>query len=234
VDGATRFPYAIPNLQVEWVNADIGIPVGFWRSVGHPHNAFAVECFLDELAEAAGADPLEFRLRLLRDAPRHRAVLELVAERAGWGRSLTSGRGLGLALHESFGSIVAQVAEVSVSGEEISVHRVVCAVDCGRVTDPDGVAAQMEGGVLFGLSAALGEAVTFGDGRVRERNFADYRLLRLGEAPEVGVHIVPSDQKPGGVGEPGVPPVAPAVANAIRAATGRRVRELPLRRAFSG
>lgn len=229
VEGAADLPYAIPHVQVELHSPRLPVPVLWWRSVGHSHTAFVVECFLDELAAAAGRDPFEFRRGLLADHPRHRGVLELAAERAGWGKAPSPGRGRGIAVHKSFGSYVAQVAEVSVDGQgRIRVHRVVCAVDCGQVVNPDTVAAQMEGGIIFGLSAALHGEITFENGRVRQANFDDYPLVRFSDAPEVEVHIAPSREPPSGVGEPGVPPIAPAVANAVFAATGKRLRRLPL------
>jgi isoquinoline 1-oxidoreductase beta subunit len=209
-----------------------GVPTLWWRSVGHSHTAFAVESFIDELAGAAGKDPYEYRLGLLGKHPRHKGVLETAAARAGWGKPLSEGRGRGLAVHESFGSFVAHVAEVSVSREgTVRVDRVVCAIDCGPVVNPDSIRAQMEGAVVFGLSAALHGEITFENGRVKQRNFHDYPLMRFNEMPVVEVHIVPSTDKMGGVGEPGVPPVAPAVANAIFAATGKRLRRLPIRAA---
>jgi len=230
VEGAADLPYDIPNLLVDWQQAPGGVPVHFLRSVGHTHTAFVVETFLDELAHAAGKDPYEFRRALLDKHPRHKRVLEFVAEKAGWGKPPTEGRGRGLALHEAFGSFVAQVAEVSVSKEgRLRVHRVVCAIDCGPVVNPDIVRAQMEGGIVYGLTAALYGEITFEKGRVKQRNFHDYPMLRMHEMPEVEVHIVPSDDKMGGVGEPGVPPVAPAVANALFALTGKRLRHLPIR-----
>ena len=230
VEGAADLPYDIPNLLVDWQQAPGGVPVHFLRSVGHTHTAFVVETFLDELAHAAGKDPYEFRRALLDKHARHKRVLEFVAEKAGWGKPPTEGRGRGLALHEAFGSFVAQVAEVSVSKEgRLRVHRVVCAIDCGPVVNPDIVRAQMEGGIVYGLTAALYGEITFEKGRVKQRNFHDYPMLRMHEMPEVEVHIVPSDDKMGGVGEPGVPPVAPAVANALFALTGKRLRHLPIR-----
>jgi len=197
--------------------------------VGHSHTAFVMETFVDELAQAAGQDPLEYRRRLLSEHPRHLGVLNLAAEKAGWGRPLAGGRVRGLAVHESFGSWMAQVAEVSVASGRVRVHRIVCAVDCGICVNPAGVRAQVEGAVAFGLSAALYGELTFKDGRVQQSNFHDYPILRLNEMPDVEVHIVPSSEKAGGIGEPGVPPVAPAVANAIFAATGKRLRQLPFR-----
>jgi isoquinoline 1-oxidoreductase beta subunit len=229
VEGASDMAYAIPNLRVELHSPRSNVPVLWWRSVGHSHTAFVVECFLDELAEAAGRDPLEMRRALLEHDPRRRRVLDLAAERAGWGQALPPGRARGIAVHESFGSLVAQVAEVSLSGSGVRVHRVVSAIDCGRIVNPDTIAAQLEGAVAFGLSAALYGEITLKDGRVEQSNFHDYPILRMNEMPQVDVHIVPSDEKPGGVGEPGVPPVAPAVVNALAVLTGRRIRRLPVR-----
>lgn len=232
VEGAAELFYDVPNLQVDWRPAPGGVPTLWWRSVGHSHTAFAVESFIDEAAAAAGRDPFEYRRGLLGRHPRVAGVLELAAAKAGWGRPLPEGRGRGIAVHESFGSFVAQVAEVSVSREgTVRVHKVVCAIDCGPIVNPDTIRAQMEGAVVFGLSAALYGEITFEKGRVKQRNFHDYPLLRINEAPEVETHIVPGTEKMGGVGEPGVPPVAPAVANAIFAATGKRVRRLPIRAA---
>jgi isoquinoline 1-oxidoreductase subunit beta len=230
VEGAADLPYDIPNLLVEWHQASDGVPVFILRSVGHSHTAFVVETFVDELAHAAGKDPFEFRRGLLGKHPRHKRVLEFVAEKAGWGKAMSNGRGRGLAVHESFGSYVAQVAEVSISKDRgLRVHRVVCAVDCGPVVNPDIVRAQMEGGIVFGLTAALYGEITFEKGRVRQGNFHDYPMLRMHEMPQIEVHIVPSEDKMGGAGEVGVPPVAPAVANAVFALTSKRIRRLPIR-----
>lgn len=227
-EGATELPYAVPNLEVTYSQAELGVPVGFWRSVGHSHTAYAVECFVDELAALAGQDPVAYRRSLLAGSPRHLAVLELAAERAGWGRPAPEGRFRGVAVHESFGSYVAQVAEVSLEGGAIRVHRVVCAVDCGQVVNPDTVTAQMEGGIVFGLTAALMGKITIAKGRVVQSGYLDYKLLTMREMPDIEVHIVPSAMEPGGVGEPGTPPIAPAVANAVFAATGKPVRKLPI------
>jgi isoquinoline 1-oxidoreductase beta subunit len=229
-EGAANLPYDTDNLFVDWVRPDHGVPVGFWRSVGSSHTAFSTECFLDELAHAAGKDPLAFRLSLLEKHPRHAGALKLAAEKAGWGKPLPKGVGRGIAVHESFGSFVAQVAEVSVDKEgHAKVHRVVIAVDCGQVVNPDTVAAQMEGGMVYGLTAALYGEINIENGRVKQRNFYDYKMLRMNEMPKCEVHIVPSTEKHGGVGEPGTPPIAPAVVNAIFAATGKRIRSLPIR-----
>jgi isoquinoline 1-oxidoreductase subunit beta len=230
VEGAKDLPYQIPNLLVDWHQAPGGVPTLWWRSVGHSHSAFVVETFIDELAHAAGKDPFEYRRALLDKHPRHKRVLETVAEKAGWGKPPPAGRGRGLALHESFGSYVAHVVEVSIVPEgKLKIHRVVCAIDCGPVVNPDTVRAQLEGGTVFGLTAALYGEITFEKGRVKQRNFHDYRMLRMHEMPVVEAHIVPSTDKMGGVGEPGVPPVAPALANALFALTGKRLRRLPIR-----
>jgi isoquinoline 1-oxidoreductase subunit beta len=230
VEGASELPYAIPNVLVDWQQAPGGVPCLWWRSVGHSHNAFVVESFFDELAHAAGKDPYELRRELMEKHPRHKRVLELAAEKAAWRSPLGEGRGRGIAVHESFGSFVAQVAEVSVSTKGlVCVHRVVCAVDCGPVVNPKGISAQMESGVVFGLTAALYGEITFKDGRVQQGNFHDYPMLRMNEAPVVETHIVPSTDKMGGIGETGVPPIAPAVCNAVFALTGKRVRRLPIR-----
>lgn len=229
VEGAENLPYGIANVRVDYRRADIGVPVGFWRSVGFSQNAFATECFIDELADLAGQDPVAFRRALLGGKPRHLAVLDLAAEQAGWGTPLPPGRARGVAVAESFGSFVAEVAEVSVVNGAVRVHKVTCAIDCGQVVNPDIVAAQMEGAIVFGLTAALKGEITIDKGRVQQGNLLDYPLLRMDEMPEVAVHIVPSTEHPGGVGEPGTPPIAPAVANAVSALTGTRVRRLPIR-----
>lgn len=230
VEGAKDLPYRVPDLQVEYVEADLPIPLGFWRSVGHSYNAFAVECFVDEIAAIAGRDPLALRRSLLAAAPRHLGVLELAVAKAGTPPK-GPGRGRGAAVHACFGSYVAMVADVTAASEEsVSVDRVVCAVDCGFAVHPDGVIAQIEGGVAFGLTAALHGRIVFDGGAATNSNFNDYPLLRIDEMPKVEVHLINgSPDVLGGVGEIGVPPIAPAVCNAIFAATGRRVRTLPLR-----
>jgi isoquinoline 1-oxidoreductase beta subunit len=227
-EGADDLPYAIPNLRVEYTPVETGVPVGFWRSVGHSHNAFVVESFFDELAHAAKQDPFELRRSLLKRHPRHLAVLELAAAKAGWGTPLPAGVGRGIALHKSFHSYCAQVIEASVEGKRVRVHRVVAAIDCGRVVNPNLVEAQLESAIVFGLSAALKQQITLREGRVQETNFHTYRALRMFESPVIETHIVPSEKDPTGVGEPGVPPVAPALCNAIFAATGKRIRTLPV------
>ncbi len=230
VEGAVDLPYAIPNMLADLHGPDPGVPVLWWRSVGHSHTAFAVESFVDELAHAAGADPLAWRMDLLADHPRLLGVLMLAADRAGWGAPLETGRGRGVAVHKSFGSYVAHVAEVTVSGTTMTVDRLVCAVDCGFPVNPDMIRAQMEGGTGFGLSATLRGRITLDDtGKVMQSNFHDFEILRMSAMPPVEVHIVPSTEPPTGVGEPGVPTVAPAVANAIFAASGQRLRDLPLK-----
>jgi isoquinoline 1-oxidoreductase beta subunit len=230
VEGAADLLYGIPNLQVDLHSPKIGVPVQWWRSVGHSHTGFSVEAFFDEVAHAGGKDPYQLRRKLLAKQPRMLGVLDLVAQKAGWGKPLPAGRGRGIATHFSFDSYVAQVIEASVEKDgTVHVHRVVCAVDCGRVINPDTVTAQMEGGIIFALTAALKTEITLENGRVQQRNFHDYPMLRMFEAPAVEVFIVPSEEKPTGVGEPSVPPVAPALTNAIFAATGKRVRRLPIR-----
>jgi Aerobic-type carbon monoxide dehydrogenase, large subunit CoxL/CutL homologs len=229
-EGASTLPYEMQNLFVDWVPSKPGVPVGFWRSVGSSHTAFSTECFLDELAHAAGTDPVAFRLSLLEKHPRHAGVLKLAAEKAGWSKPAPKGIFRGVAVHESFSSYVAQVAEVSVGKDGIpKVHRIVCAIDCGQVVNPDTVKAQMEGCIVFGLTAALHGEITIKNGRVEQRNFYDYKMLRMNETPKIETYIVPSTEGHGGVGEPGTPPTAPAVVNAIFAATGKRVRSLPIR-----
>ncbi|WP_164157005.1 molybdopterin cofactor-binding domain-containing protein, partial [Sandarakinorhabdus rubra] len=236
IEGAVDLPYAIPNIRVAHALADCTAPLGFWRSVGHSFTGFIVESFVDELAASAGADPGQFRLAMLKDRPRHAAVLAQVLEMGGPlgrdpGNDGEPGAPVvarGLALVESFGSIVAQIAEVEVLPKQRPrVRRVWAAIDCGRVINPDTVAAQVEGGIVFGLSAALFGRITFKDGRVEQDNFHAYPLVTMADCPDIEVQIIPSDADPGGVGEPGTPPIAPAVANALFAATGKRWRNLP-------
>ena len=233
VEGAVNLPYAIPNLTVDLhTPSDIAVPVQWWRAVGSTHTAFSTEVFFDEVATATGKDPVALRLELLAAHPRHAGVLKLAADKAGWGTPLEAKagerRGRGIAVHESFNTFVAQVAEVTVKEDgSLKVDRVVCAVDCGTAINPDNVRAQVEGGVGFALSAALHGKITLKDGQVEQGNFDGFPLLRMSEMPIVEVHIVPSAAAPTGIGEPGVPPLAPAVANAITAATGKRLRQLP-------
>lgn len=228
VEGAADLPYAVPNFLVDLHTVKMTVPVLWWRSVGHSHTGFVTECYLDELAHAAGKDPVEYRRALLTKAPRHLGVLNLAAEKAGWGQALPAGQARGVAVHKSFDSYVAQIAEVSIEDDIVRVHRVVCAIDCGIVVNPDTVVAQMESAIAFGLSAALHGELTFKNGRIEQSNFHDYQVLRMNEMPAVEVHIVPSAEAPTGVGEPGVPPIAPAVANALLALTGKPVRKLPI------
>jgi isoquinoline 1-oxidoreductase beta subunit len=227
-EGVADTPYALPNMQVMLHTMDVGVPVLWWRSVGNSHTAFVMETMIDELAAAAGKDPVEYRRGLLSKNPKVLAVLDLAAQKAGWGSPVAKGRARGIAVHESFGSICAQVAEVSLQGNDIRVHKVTAAFDCGLVVNPLTVEAQVQSAVAFGLSAALFSQITFKDGRVEQSNFHDYRVLRMNEMPLVEVHLVPGGTAPTGVGEPGTPPTAPAVANALFVLTGKRARVLPL------
>ncbi|RVJ10897.1 xanthine dehydrogenase family protein molybdopterin-binding subunit [Sinorhizobium medicae] len=233
VEGANNLPYAIQNQTVGLTTTDVRVPVLWWRSVGSTHTAFAAEAFLDEVAQAAGRDPLEFRLSMLEPQSRHATVLKLAAEKAEWQKSLPEGRFRGVAVAESFGSVVAQIAEVSTDGNGIKVERVVAAVDCGLAINPDQVRAQVEGGIGFGLSAILGEEITLTDGKVDQGNFDMYTPLRIDAMPKVEVHIVASSNPPSGIGEPGVPPIGPAVANAAFKALGKRIRVMPFAKSLN-
>ena len=226
-EGVTDSQYAIPNFNVALHTLDVGVPVLWWRSVGHSHNGFVVETMIDELAAAAKQDPVAYRRELLAKQPRVLRVLELAASKANWGSPVPRGRARGIAVHESFGRVCAQVAEVSLNGNEIRVHKVVAAYDCGLVVNPLTVEAQVQGAIGFGLSAALHGKITLKDGG-RAIELPRHPVLRMNEMPRVEVHLVPGRMKPNGAGEPGVPPTAPAVANAIFALTGKRVRSLPL------
>ncbi|TAL99072.1 MAG: xanthine dehydrogenase family protein molybdopterin-binding subunit [Paraburkholderia sp.] len=232
-EGAFDQPYEWPNARVAHAFVELPVPVGFWRSVGHSHQAFFTECFMDEVAALAGKDPVEFRAGLLTRHPRHLAVLRSAAALAGWGKPVVGPRGVrcarGIAMHQAFGSIVAQVAEVSLDPDKgVRVHRVVCVIDCGTAVNPNLIAQQMEGGIIFGLSSALQNEITLCDGQVEQTNFLDFPVVRMSGCPAIEVHIMPGDAHPQGVGEPGVPPVAPAVANALFALTGERRYSLPL------
>jgi isoquinoline 1-oxidoreductase beta subunit len=229
LDGAADLAYEIPNIYVDYCPVKTPVPVGWWRSVFASQTCFANETFIDEIARAIPKDPLALRRELLAHAPRHLAVLNLAADKAGWGSPLEAGRGRGIAIHKFFSdTIVAEVAEVSVREQGFRVDRVVCAVDCGLTLNPDVVTAQIEGGVVYALSAALKGAITLKGGRVVQSNFHDYQVLRMSEMPRVEVHLIESTEDPHGVGEPAVPPLAPAVANAIAAVTGRLVSRLPI------
>jgi isoquinoline 1-oxidoreductase beta subunit len=229
MEGIEDHPYDIDSQRIAYGRKEPGPQVWFWRSVGHSQNIFFMESFVDELAAAAKKDPYEFRRAMLGKQPRYKAVLELAAEKAGWGKPLPAGVFRGIAVAQSFGSYVAEVAEVSVAADGTpKVHRVVAAVDCGMTVNPQTIVRQIEGGIVYGLSAALYGKITFKDGRVEQGNFHDYAVLRMNEMPKVEVHILPSSEHPGGIGEPGTPPAAPALTNAIFAATGKRIRSLPI------
>jgi isoquinoline 1-oxidoreductase subunit beta len=228
IEGAIEYPYAVPNLDVRHTHTDPGVPVSWWRSVGFSHNGFAVETFMDELAHTLGQDPYQFRRSLIDQEPRHLAVLDRVVAMAGWDQPVPEGRGRGIALFRSFGTYVAQVVEASIENGEIRVHRVDCAVDCGQVVNPDIVRDQIEGGIVFGMTAALFGEIDFEQGAVQQSNFHDYPLLRNYQMPDIAVDIIDSNESPTGVGEPGVPPVIPALGNALFALIGKRQRKLPL------
>jgi isoquinoline 1-oxidoreductase beta subunit len=228
-EGVVDTPYRLPNMQVTVHHPEVNVPVLWWRSVGHTHTAFVMETLIDEMAAAAKQDPIAYRLALLDDTHRrHRAVLNLVREKSGWDKPAPKGRARGVAVHESFGSVCAHVVEVAVDGSRIRVRRVTSAIDCGTAVNPLTIEAQVQSAMVFGLSAALYGKITLANGRVEQNNFNDYPVLRFDEMPQMAVHIVPSTAAPTGVGEPGTPPIAPAVANAVFAATGKRLRNLPL------
>jgi len=229
---ADYFPYDIPNVYVDYVNNNPGVPSGFWRSVGNSQNGFILESFVDELAHAASKDPYQYRRQLLNKplAARLLAVLDLAAEKAGWGKSLPAGVHRGIAAHFAYGGYCAQVAEVSVAKDgAVKVHRVVAAIDSGWVVNPDTIAAQIESGIIYGLTAALYGEITIKNGRVEQSNFNDYKALRMQETPKIEVHILQGQGDQGGIGEPGTPPIAPAVCNAVFAATSKRIRKLPIK-----
>jgi CO/xanthine dehydrogenase Mo-binding subunit len=229
VAGIADMKYGIPNVRIEYSRAELAVPVGYWRSVGPSQNTFVLESFIDEMAHAAKRDPFEFRREILADNPRLKHVLEVAAEQSGWGKPVPAGRARGIAVVEDKGGLVAEVAEVSVQNGRVRVHKVTCAADCGQIIHPGIVEAQLSGSIVAGLTAALYGEITIEEGRVKQGNFNDYRLLRSSEMPAISVHVVKNHEEPGGVGEPGVPPIAPAVANAIFALTGTRVRRLPIR-----
>jgi CO/xanthine dehydrogenase Mo-binding subunit len=222
-----NFPYAVPNFDLRYTRQEIGIDVGYWRSVSHTPNCFAIESSIDEIAALVSKDPLEFRRELLAGKPRHLQVLEVVAERSGWGHA-PKGHFQGLAFMEGYKSHIAQVAEVSVEAGRLKLHKITCVIDCGQTVNPRIVESQLESGIVYGLTAALWGNVTLRGGRVQQHNFNDHRVLRINELPMLDVHLITSDAPPGGVGEAAVPPVAPSVCNAIFAATGKRLRTLPI------
>jgi isoquinoline 1-oxidoreductase beta subunit len=229
LEGLNDHPYDIPNQRIAYGRREPGPQVWFWRSVGHSQNAFFVESFIDELAAAAKQDPYEYRRSLLGKSPRHKAVLELAAQQAGWGTPLTAGRARGIAVAESFGSYVAEVAEVSVAADgSVKVHRMVAAVDCGMTVNPEIIRRQIEGAIVYGLTAAFYGRIGYKDGLVEQGNFNTYPVMRMNEMPAVEVHILASTEPPGGIGEPGTPPATPAVLNAVFALTGQRIRALPV------
>jgi isoquinoline 1-oxidoreductase/isoquinoline 1-oxidoreductase beta subunit len=233
-EGASDTTYEIPNIRVDYTQINLDVPVSFWRSVGHSFNAFAVESFIDELSHAAGRDPLEFRRDILREDTRKRDVLDRVASMAGWGEPVEDGWGRGIAVHRSFGTYCAQVIEAGVVDGDIRVRKVWCAVDCGVALNPDLIAAQMESCIAQGLSAAIWQKIEFVNGRVLEGNFDTFPFIRMHQSPEIEVEVIDSDASPTGVGEPGLPPVAPALAGAIFDATGTRLRRMPFRDALQG
>ena len=233
IEAVRNMPYDIPNLRIEWINKDYGLPLGFWRSVGPSQNGFIIESFIDELAHAAKRDPVDYRVALLGKSKRHKDVLELVAKKANWGSKLPPGRGRGVGVVFSYGSYAATVAEVSVARDGTPrVHKLVTGIDAGMAVNPDQVKAQMEGGAVYALTAVYYGKITIDKGRVQQKNFHEYRMLRINEMPVVEVHILDSGHPAGGLGEPGVPSVAPAVCNAVYALTGKRIRRLPIETAL--
>ncbi|KZY59800.1 MULTISPECIES: molybdopterin cofactor-binding domain-containing protein [unclassified Oleiphilus] len=228
-EGAADFPYTIPNISVKHIKADAGVPISYWRSVGHSFNAFVVESAIDQLAQSAGLDAYQFRKQYLGNSPRLLKVLNLVAEKGGWGRTLPKDVHQGIAVHKSFGSYVAQLVELKVEYGQVKLLTVHCAVDCGMVVNPDIVTMQMESGIIFGATAALYGEITFAEGEVMQSNFHDYPLMRMNESPDIKTYIVPSDDSPSGVGEPGLPPIAPAIASALYKATGKRFNSMPFK-----
>jgi isoquinoline 1-oxidoreductase beta subunit len=229
IEAAANYPYDVPNVAVNYNREEIGIDVGYWRSVSHALNCFVAECFMDEVAVAAGKDPYEFRAALLGKQPRFKRVLDEAATRAGWGKA-PAGHHQGIALMEGYGTYMAQVVEVSMRSGKLAIHRITCAVDCGQMINPNIVDQQIEGSILFGLTAALWGEITLDRGQVQQRNFDSYRMLRLPETPRIDVHLLASSEAPGGIGEPGTAVVGPALANAIFAASGKRLRTLPVAR----
>ena len=228
-DGAKDLPYEIPNMQVDYQMTKTPIPLGFWRSVYSSQNAFANECFMDELAEKVEIDPVKFRLDLLPSDSRDASVIKLVAEKSGWKKFQNGPIYQGISCHKSFGTWIAQVARVSIENNKVKVHEVHCAVDCGLVINPGITKAQISSAIIYGLSAALKSKITIDDGKVVEANFDDFDVIRMDETPVINVHLVNSEASPKGVGEPGLPPIAPAIANAVYAATGKRYRSLPIK-----
>ncbi|MEO8385957.1 MAG: molybdopterin cofactor-binding domain-containing protein, partial [Betaproteobacteria bacterium] len=229
VEGVTDTPYDIPNMQASLHTTNTGVPVLWWRSVGHTHTAFVMETMMDDLAKVAGKDPVAFRQEHLGKQPRVANVLALAAEKAGWGKPVPKGVARGVAVHESFGTVCAQVVELSLDKGNIKVKRVVAAIDCGTAVNPLTISAQVESAIAFGMSAALYSQITLKDGVVEQNNFHDYQVLRIADMPKIEVHVVPSSAAPSGVGEPGTPPIAPAISNALLALTGKRLRELPFK-----
>jgi isoquinoline 1-oxidoreductase beta subunit len=227
IEYAINYPYDVPNVAVTYSRQEIGIDVGYMRSVSHSPNCFVIESFMDEMAAAAGKNPYEFRLELLHKKPRHRRVLQMTAERAGWGKA-PAGRYQGLSFMEGYTTHLAQVAEISIESGVLKVHKIVCVVDCGQMVNPRIVESQIESGIIFGLSSALWGEVTLSGGRAQQTNFNNYRVLRGNEMPQIDVHLLESDELPGGIGEAAVAPVAPAICNAIFTATGKRLRSLPI------